>query len=118
MKNFGRLRIAAAAGLLVFAASANAASLEHRTIPGVSPEPISAGAGLKSKEDLEAFFDGIITAQLRAQHGAGATVSVVKDGQLFFAKGYGKADVEHGIDVDADKTLFRAGSTSKLFTWT
>ena len=42
----------------------------------------------------------------------------VKDGELFFAKGYGYADREKKIPVSADTTLFRPGSTSKLFTWT
>ncbi len=49
---------------------------------------------------------------------AGLTVAVVKDGQLFFAKGYGWADVERRVPVDAEETLFRPGSVSKLFTWT
>ena len=46
------------------------------------------------------------------------TVAVVKDGQVYFAKGYGWADVEHQVPVDATNTLFRPGSVSKLFTWT
>lgn len=90
----------------------------YLTLPGVSPEPIQAGAGLKTPQELEAFLDGVMTAQLRAQHAAGAMVAVVKDGQLFFAKGYGYADVEKKIPVDAQKTLFRPGSVSKMFTWT
>ncbi len=89
----------------------------YRTIPGVSPEPILQGAGLKTPEELEAFIDGVVTAQLRAQHTAGVVVSVVKDGKLFFAKGYGYADVENKVPVDAEKTLFRPGSVSKIFTW-
>jgi hypothetical protein len=53
------------------------------------------------------------------EHGiAGAAVSVVKDGQLFFAKGYGYADIENGIPVDPEQTIFRIGSVGKLFTWT
>jgi CubicO group peptidase (beta-lactamase class C family) len=59
-----------------------------------------------------------MTANLRDKHVAGATVAVVKDGALFFAKGYGYADVEQRKPVDPERTLFRLGSTSKLFTWT
>ena len=51
-------------------------------------------------------------------HIAGVAVSVVKDGKLFFAKGYGYADVEKGIPVDAEQTIFGIGSIGKLFTWT
>ena len=48
---------------------------------------------------------------------AEATISVVKDGEILFAKGYGFADVDEGIAVDPDATLFRIGSVSKLFVW-
>ena len=68
--------------------------------------------------ELEAFMDGFIRAQLEAYEIAGATVSVVKDGALFFAKGYGYADVDEKKRVIADETLFRIGSISKLFVWT
>ncbi|MGA9915725.1 MAG: serine hydrolase domain-containing protein, partial [Paraburkholderia sp.] len=45
-------------------------------------------------------------------------VIVVKDGELFFAKGYGYQDAAKRVPVDPVKTLFREGSISKLFTWT
>jgi CubicO group peptidase (beta-lactamase class C family) len=108
----------AAAFLIASSAGGAGASLEHRSIPDASPVPIVEGSGLRGPEDLEAFFDGVMAAHLEAQRIAGATVSVVKDGELFFAKGYGYADLEKQIPVDAQKTLFRVGSTSKLFTWT
>src|SRR4030095_12333522 len=47
-----------------------------------------------------------------------ATISVVKDGKLLVAKGYGFADVEKKKAVSEKETLFRPGSISKLFTWT
>src|SRR3990172_1351525 len=72
----------------------------------------------RSREDLEAFFDGVVAAQMRSHSIASATVSVVKDGELFFAKGYGYADREARRPVDPERTLFRPGSISKLFTWT
>jgi CubicO group peptidase (beta-lactamase class C family) len=68
--------------------------------------------------ELEAFLDGVITAQLNAYHIPGATVAIVNDGKLFFAKGYGYADLDEGKAVVADQTLFRIASVSKLFTWT
>ncbi len=68
--------------------------------------------------DAEAFLDGIVPLQLAQQDIAGATVSIVKDGKLLFAKGYGYADVAAKEPVVADETLFRPGSISKLFTWT
>jgi len=68
--------------------------------------------------DVEAFFDGMLPSQLQRENIAGATIAVVKDGKLIFAKGYGFSDVEKRTPVTADNTLFRPGSISKLFTWT
>src|SRR5207249_7317713 len=45
-------------------------------------------------------------------------ISVVKDGKVLFAKGYGYADVEKKTPVSPETTLFRPGSISKTFTWT
>ena len=49
---------------------------------------------------------------------AGAVIAVVKDGALVFAKGYGYAGTAKKTPISPDKTLFRLGSISKLFTWT
>ncbi len=48
----------------------------------------------------------------------GATVSVVADGELLFAKGYGWAHIDQNRPVVAEETLFRAASVTKLFLWT
>ncbi len=88
-----------------------------RPVEAAAAQPLG-DAGLRGPEELEAFVDGFVGGELEAYHVAGLTVAVVKDGQLFFAKGYGLADVERRVPVDADKTLFRPGSVSKLFTWT
>ncbi len=67
---------------------------------------------------LEDFVDGVMAQQIASHEVAGATISVVHRGKLLFARGYGFADVDAGVPVDADRTLFRPGSVSKLFTWT
>src|SRR6478736_2742611 len=69
-------------------------------------------------EDVHAFLDGFVPMQLEREDIAGAVVLVVKDGAIFFAKGYGYSDVEKKTPVTVDATLFRPGSVSKLFTWT
>ena len=71
-----------------------------------------------TQEDVGAFLDGILPQQLAREDIAGAVVSVVKDGKVLFARGYGYADVEKKTPVSPDNTLFRPGSISKLFTWT
>ena len=68
--------------------------------------------------ELEAFLEELMAEQMEEHHIPGAAVAVVKDGELFFAKGYGLADIEAGIPVDPENTLFRIGSGSKLFTAT
>ena len=59
--------------------------------------------GVRDRAELAAFLDGVMAANLRDKHVAGATVAVVKDGALFFAKGYGYADVAHRATVDAER---------------
>jgi CubicO group peptidase (beta-lactamase class C family) len=74
--------------------------------------------GPSDPAELQTFLDQLLGMEMKEQHIAGAAVSVVKDGKLFFAKGYGYADIEKGIPVDPAQTLFRIGSVTKLFTWT
>lgn len=84
-----------------------------------TPPPVSSnGAHEMTAADVEAFLNGLVPLQLKLNDIAGATVSIVKDGKLLFAKGYGYADVEKKKPVSEKDTLFRPGSISKLFTWT
>jgi len=71
-----------------------------------------------TREDVAAFLDGVVPIQLQKGDIAGAVVTVVKDGRVLFAKGYGFADMKSRKPVSADDTLFRPGSISKTFTWT
>ena len=82
------------------------------------PEVPPGGAQALTKEDLGAWIDGFMPYALQRGDVAGATVAVVKDGNILLAKGYGYADVAARKPVDPERTLFRAGSVSKLFTWT
>jgi CubicO group peptidase (beta-lactamase class C family) len=85
-------------------------------VPVVAPQPNPAPE--LTKADFETFLDALIPSQLRNRNIAGAVISVVKDGQVLFQKGYGYADVEEKKPVLPDQTLFRPGSISKLFTAT
>ncbi len=88
--------------------------------PSTPVETVTLGAFEPSREDavLEAFVDGIVEAHRREHNTPGVTVSVVKDGRVLFAKGYGVADAETGRPVSGQETLFRIGSVSKTFIWT
>lgn len=105
---------------LILAASVVAQVPEKTPLTNPEPRPQqpSAHAYEMTAADVEAFLDGLVPLQLKRDDIAGATVSVVKDGKVLFAKGYGYADVEKKKPVSAQDTLFRPGSISKLFTWT
>src|SRR6201992_1293444 len=77
-----------------------------------------AAAALLTAEDVNAWLDGYLPYALQTGDIAGAVVAVVKDGKVVTERGYGFGDVEKRASVDPRKTLFRPGSTSKLFTWT
>jgi CubicO group peptidase (beta-lactamase class C family) len=66
---------------------------------------------------VEPFLDGVILSKLKDKNIAGATLSVVKDGEILFIKGYGYSDFDKRTPVNGDETLFRIGSISKMFVW-
>ena len=83
-----------------------------------APTPAPAGSHALTAEDIGPWLDGYMPYALHSGDIAGAVVTVVKDGQIIAARGYGYADIAKGRTVDPARTLFRPGSTSKLFTWT
>ncbi|MGZ4844434.1 MAG: serine hydrolase domain-containing protein [Candidatus Angelobacter sp.] len=106
-------------------ASMATAQTRKRTPIPPAPQPPTAGESRVTEPpheltvaDVHAFLDGFVPMQLEREDIAGAVVLVVKDGAIFFAKGYGYSDVEKRTPVTVDATLFRPGSVSKLFTWT
>jgi CubicO group peptidase (beta-lactamase class C family) len=84
--------------------------------PATAASTVSTGP--VTSEAVEIFFDAMLAQQMADEHVVGATVSVVKNGELLFAKGYGYADLENETPVVAEETLFFPGSAGKLFTWT
>lgn len=88
------------------------------TTDTASPQETPPGGGPTDRQEVESFLDGVLAQQMADYSIPGASVAVVKDGALLFAKGYGYADLEQQRAVVADETLFRVGSISKLFTWT
>src|SRR5215217_6913236 len=105
--------------VILLSTSGSAMAQENRVVPGrnVSTAP-SQQQGPTDPAELEAFLDEELGREMEKHHIAGAAVSVVKDGELFFTKGYGYADLENKIPVDPERTIFRIGSVGKVFTWT
>ena len=118
-------------GLLFAACAANGVASAQQPSAGPAPLPVQATPAAQvappsgntethqmTAEDLRTFFDGMMPYAIHRDDIAGATLAVVKDGQIVFAQGYGYADLKTRKPVVADQTLFRPGSVSKLFTWT
>ncbi len=105
---------------LLFAALATAGFAQEAPSmpPGTVPSADSVAGALPDSATMAAWIDGWMEARLGTTHVAGATVSIVQGGRTVFAKGYGWANVEARRPVEADRTLFRIGSISKLFVWT
>src|SRR5688572_23635336 len=72
--------------------------------------------GPENADEFEIFIDSLITTQLKKESIPGAAFVFVKDGKIFFMKGYGLANIERNIAVDPKKTIYRIGSISKVFT--
>ena len=108
--------LAALAAALAFAlASASLCAAPTEAVPAPAAAPV---AHELTAQDAQAWLDGLMPTALRTARAPGAVVAIVKDGQVLLEKGYGLADEKRGIPVDPQRTLFRPGSTSKLFTWT
>jgi len=92
----------------------------------VTPEQVQEAAASTSptpapqltSADVNAWLDGFMPYALSNADIVGAVVTVVKDGEVIANRGYGFANLEERTPVDAETTLFRPGSISKLFTWT
>jgi CubicO group peptidase (beta-lactamase class C family) len=89
--------------------------------PAVRAQPPGTPARVQTRLEpatVEELFDALIPTQIATRHIPGATVAVVADGQLIFARGYGQANLAQQTPVDPERTLFHIGSNGKLFTWT
>lgn len=78
----------------------------------------AAPAPQMTTQDLSALFGGLVPYAIHRADIAGAVVIVVRDGHVVFSNGYGYADVQKRTPIDPERTIFRPGSVSKLFTWT
>ncbi len=72
-----------------------------------------AGQGTKLSVQLA---DSIVQGFVNEKQIPGMAISVWKDGEMVFSKGYGYADLGAGTTVDPSRTQFRIGSVSKTLT--
>ena len=96
---------------LLAATQASVALAQNPTQTQTCPGPAIDAAALQIEAD--ARFETL----LQAAHIPGATLSVVYCGKVVLQRGYGFADIERGVRVDPEQTLFRIGSVSKTLTF-
>ncbi|WP_175482224.1 serine hydrolase domain-containing protein [Thermoflavimicrobium dichotomicum] len=73
---------------------------------------------LDDSNKFASFLDPFIHEKMKEKKIPGAAFVMVKDGKVFYAKGYGYGDLEKKKPVRVDQTLFRVASISKLVTAT
>ena len=121
-----RIRTVLAAMLAALGGMATAQGPVDRIAP-LAPAPAVAtqaapvapgGAKPLTATDVNAWLDGYLPYALHKGDIAGAVVTIVQNGQVIAARGYGYADIARRKPVDPARTLFRPGSVSKLVTWT
>ena len=69
-----------------------------------------------TSEEVESFLDEFISGNMEVYGVPGLAFAMVKDGEVFFSKGYGYADVENQTPFDPEQTIVRAGSNVKTVT--
>ena len=65
---------------------------------------------------LQPLIDSLVVDAMARYRIPGAVITIVQDSSQVFSKGYGYADLENKILVDAEKTIFRIASITKTFT--
>lgn len=68
-----------------------------------------------SPAKLKKLVDSVVNSEMQKQRIPGLSIAVVKDGKVEYIKGYGFANLEHGILVKPE-TVFQSGSVGKQFT--
>jgi CubicO group peptidase (beta-lactamase class C family) len=86
----------------------------------VQPAQVSAAAvtALIDSAELASFVDTLINTQLTKENIPGAVFVLVQNGKVLYQRGYGLANVARRQPVDPEKTIWRIGSISKVFTAT
>ena len=79
-------------------------------------EEATSQAGISDPAEFETFIDSYLAEMMEANHIPGVAFTAVKDGEVFFSKGYGYANLEEQIPFDPQETLLTTASLGKTFT--
>ncbi len=88
------------------------------TSPGREIRSVHQTIARFDSADLARFIDPLIDAQMKKENIPGAVFILVQAGKVVYERGYGFANVANGTRVDPEKTIWRIGSISKVFTAT
>jgi CubicO group peptidase (beta-lactamase class C family) len=86
-----------------------------------APSPLTSNQAARrpiDSADLAQFVDSLIAAQMEKEHIPGAVFVLVQNGRVLYQRGYGLANLATRTPVDPEKTIWRIGSISKVFTAT
>src|SRR5262245_24420545 len=88
-----------------------------KLIIAVAALAVGLNSPIHAQDGSAAKVDDYMKAEMQRQRIPGASLAVVKDGQIILAQGYGLANVEHQVTVKPE-TIFQSGSVGKQFTAT
>jgi CubicO group peptidase (beta-lactamase class C family) len=83
-----------------------------------SAKPRAEPGHLADAREFESWVNTFLAKHIDSSQMPSLALVIVKDGGIFFQKGYGEAHERGNAIVSADQTLFRAASVSKLVTAT
>jgi CubicO group peptidase (beta-lactamase class C family) len=93
------------------------AAAQVRPAAANPPQPTAIQTqGPTDPAEFEAFLDAYLAGQMEEHHIPGVVFTMVKDGEVFFTKGYGYADLEKQTSIDPEETVLLNASLAKVFT--
>jgi CubicO group peptidase (beta-lactamase class C family) len=98
---FGAVSVAVAAEPVVRSWQAPSVSLNHQ---------------LLTQEALDRILRPVIINTMTDRYVAGSAIAVVHDGHLVYRAGFGRREVFKEVPVDAERTIWRIGSITKVLT--
>ncbi|MDO4259713.1 MAG: serine hydrolase domain-containing protein [Actinomycetaceae bacterium] len=114
------LTLMAVLSIVALSACSGGGAVPPSTV-ATSDAPASGAATVElSADNVNAWLDEYMPKELDSRKIAGATVAVVKDGEMLTTRGFGHADLgtkgNDPVPVDPDKHIFRVASIAKIPT--
>lgn len=81
------------------------------TAVGLAGPACASELPLAQRQRIDAVF-----AEYNKHGSPGCAMALLDHGRIAYQKGYGLANIEHGVPIDPQTTVFDIGSTSKQFT--